>query len=234
MSHGLLSHVFAAQKRTSPQRPRRDGDVIRDAACLALGRLLIAGLLLSSVLGPGLAYAKVPDKSFADPALHPHGESEAAESESAAAASESKVALCVSEKAAEMPASADVELSAPPALLKYLEDKKCADIASTASLLLAGVRIAQNAGYTTPDPLLLACLAKPESNFNDGAVGRAGERGLLQVHPCHKRSMARLGLDFTDGADRVAYACVLWSASGLKPWSTRRAAQRDYSAWRPL
>lgn len=129
------------------------------------------------------------------------------------------------------PAPVDTAVSAPPALLQYLEDQKCADIARTASLLMAGVEIARNAGYNTPDPLLLACLAKPESKFDDGAVGSAGERGLLQVHPCHKRSMAKIGLDFNTGTDRVAYACVLWDASGLRPWTTRRAAQRDYQAW---
>lgn len=128
------------------------------------------------------------------------------------------------------PASLDSIGTLPAGLVTYLAQHDAP--AGTAELLLTGIDIAQRAGYDTPDPLLLACIARPESHFDDAAVGSAGERGLLQVHPCHQRGMQRLGWDFTDGADRVAYACVLWDSSGLRPWSTRRAAQRDYNTWR--
>lgn len=208
-------NVAARLKDTGDAKPRRIGRKGPGAHRRACGRALLAALLLIGAFIPGGARADIPERSYAESAPHPVHD-QAAET---------------GEKASEEQAKADSEPAASPQLLKYLEDQKCADVSGTASLLLEGIRIAQNAGYSTPDPLLLACLAKPESRFNEGAIGRAGERGLLQVHPCHKRSMARMGLDFMSGPDRIAFACVLWNAQGLRPWSTRRAAQRDYNAW---
>ena len=40
------------------------------------------------------------------------------------------------------------------------------------------------AGY---DPLLTTAIIYKESTFNTRCVGRAGERGLMQVHPCHRQ-----------------------------------------------
>jgi hypothetical protein len=203
----LYSSCFEHLCNTTGKSSRADADVF--------SRTLVAGLLLMCVFIPSLASAEIPERCYADSALHPISDNAASESE-----------IAVLEPARDMD-----ELLIPPTLLQYLEDQQCADTTSIATLLLTGIEIARNAGYTTPDPLLLACLAKPESKFDDGAVGHAGERGLLQIHPCHKRSMARMGLDFNNSADRVAFACVLWDGSGLRPWSTRRAAQRDHRSW---
>jgi soluble lytic murein transglycosylase-like protein len=82
------------------------------------------------------------------------------------------------------------------------------------------------------DPLLLMCLARYESTFNVADVGAAGERGLLQVHPCHRRAMKRAGLDFYTEADRLAFACRLYNAQGLKPWTVRRRALALYDELR--
>jgi len=78
------------------------------------------------------------------------------------------------------------------------------------------------------DPLLLLALARYESRFNIADVGGAGERGLLQIHPCHKRSMKRAGLDFYSEADRLTFACMMMKRSGLKPWTVRRRAMKLY------
>lgn len=123
---------------------------------------------------------------------------------------------------------ADFAIPTPSTLLRYLREHGCEDVDGVAALLLTGIDIAARGDCITPDPLLLACIARPESGFDDSCVGAAGERGLLQVHPCHKRAMRAAGLDFADGADRIAFACQLWAARGLLPWTTRRAALRDY------
>ena len=84
---------------------------------------------------------------------------------------------------------------------------------------------------------LLVALARYESTFRPDAVGRAGERGLLQVHPVHFRAMRKAGLDPAKHAD-----CTLWGAlmvaSGLSqgkslsaavaPWIARSGAIRLY------
>jgi hypothetical protein len=78
------------------------------------------------------------------------------------------------------------------------------------------------------DALMMACLARYESGFDTGCTGGAGERGLLQVHPCHRRAMREAGLDFASERDRLAFAQNLYKARGLRPWTVRRRALRDY------
>jgi soluble lytic murein transglycosylase-like protein len=114
----------------------------------------------------------------------------------------------------------------PAALTAYLDKHNAPD--GTAALLLDGIAVARGMGYKTPDPLLFACLARYESHFKDSSIGSAGERGMLQIHPCHKRSMKRLGLNFYSGKERIAYGCILWQAQGLKPWAVRTRAMKDY------
>lgn len=41
------------------------------------------------------------------------------------------------------------------------------------------------------DPMLVTAIIKHESTFNQRCVGAAGERGLMQVHPCHFRRFNR-------------------------------------------
>jgi hypothetical protein len=78
------------------------------------------------------------------------------------------------------------------------------------------------------DPLLFAALARYESRFDPACVGGAGERGLLQIHPCHKRRMRDAGLDFDSEVDRLSFAASLYKSRGLQPWTVRAKAQREY------
>lgn len=60
-----------------------------------------------------------------------------------------------------------------------------------------------------------------ESKFNPAAVGAAGERGALQIHPIHEAGMRRQGLDWRNSeVDRTRYAIQMWERSGWQPaWS---------------
>lgn len=58
-----------------------------------------------------------------------------------------------------------------------------------------------------------------ESKWNTSAVGAEGEMGLIQVHPIHRRSMVREGLDYRSERDRLNFAVSLWRVSGWNPWS---------------
>ena len=78
------------------------------------------------------------------------------------------------------------------------------------------------------DPLLLAALARFESHYRRNRIGAAGERGMLQIHPCHKKSMKAAGLDFYSEADRLTYACMLYAEQGWKPWTVREKAKKEY------
>jgi len=70
-----------------------------------------------------------------------------------------------------------------------------------------------------------------ESSFYVDCLGGAGERGLLQVHPNHRDSMRRMGLDYDKEPDRLMWAAIhirqqlakghsLYHA--LLPWRARR------------
>jgi len=37
------------------------------------------------------------------------------------------------------------------------------------------------------DPLLTAAIIKHESTYKNTCIGAAGERGLMQIHPCHRQ-----------------------------------------------
>lgn len=68
----------------------------------------------------------------------------------------------------------------------------------------------------------LACILA-ESSGNSGSVNSSsGCRGYWQIHPCHKRSMKRLGLDFYSEADRCAFARVLYAKHGKAPWAASK------------
>lgn len=64
-------------------------------------------------------------------------------------------------------------------------------------------------------------VAQCESRFNPAAVGHAGEKGILQIHPIHRARMAEAGLDFESEADRLRYAVALWQRSSWSPWSCK-------------
>lgn len=95
------------------------------------------------------------------------------------------------------------------------------------SAAVAAALIAAGEAHSV-DPWLLAAIARYESSMRMDARGAAGERGLVQVHPIHRKRMARLGLDFGSERDRLDFACRLYLERGLKPWSVRRKALKEY------
>ena len=58
-----------------------------------------------------------------------------------------------------------------------------------------------------------------ESGYDPSAIGDAGERGSLQIHPIHRKPMAEAGLRFGWERDRWLWAVRLWREHGFKPWS---------------
>jgi soluble lytic murein transglycosylase-like protein len=68
---------------------------------------------------------------------------------------------------------------------------------------------------------VLAC----ESRFDPRATGRAGERGLFQIHPVYWTWLARQlvgpDADLYDPDTNVAVAAAVWRQFGWAPWSCR-------------
>lgn len=84
---------------------------------------------------------------------------------------------------------------------------------------------------------LLASIAKYESGGRIGAKGRAGELGLIQIHKCHRKRMAGMGLDFNQEIDRLRFGCYLITTAldegkslntALRPWTVKTKAMRTY------
>jgi len=98
---------------------------------------------------------------------------------------------------------------------------------------------------------LLVALARYESTFDPNAVGDAGERGLLQLHPVHwdeeyRRRLGLIpvtpplvsaGLTPDNFADCTLYAAIMLSTSiakgkslaqALRPWTPRKRVLRLY------
>lgn len=67
----------------------------------------------------------------------------------------------------------------------------------------------------------IAAVINCESKWDVEAVGRHGERGLLQVGPRHAEAMARAGRDFVVERDRIAWSVRLWERWGWEPWACR-------------
>ena len=66
-------------------------------------------------------------------------------------------------------------------------------------------------------PVVIQC----ESNWDKNAIGWAGERGLLQIHPIHMNTMDERGLNFFEERDRLMYAIEIWEYAGWRPWSCK-------------
>jgi hypothetical protein len=101
--------------------------------------------------------------------------------------------------------------------------------------------------YITPleyniSPLLLLALAHPESGFDKTDTGSAGEKGLIQIHTCHKRSMKKAGLDYSVEADRIRWGCMMIRSrldngkslhQAIKPWGVSdRGNGSGPAAWK--
>ena len=79
------------------------------------------------------------------------------------------------------------------------------------------------------DPIWMMVYARRESTFNVADRNRStGCMGLMQIHPCHRKSMKAMGLDFDSEHDRLLFACYLKHAQGNRPWAVRSAAEPEY------
>ena len=69
----------------------------------------------------------------------------------------------------------------------------------------------------------VACLIERESKGNAGAIGKAGERGLMQVHPITWPYLAQYGImpdALFDPATNLRAGYLLFiEAGGLRPWN---------------
>ena len=68
----------------------------------------------------------------------------------------------------------------------------------------------------------VACLVERESKGDAGAIGKAGERGLMQVHPITWPYLAQYGItpdQLFDPAENLRAGYLLFiEAGGLRPW----------------
>ncbi len=60
------------------------------------------------------------------------------------------------------------------------------------------------------------CIVERESGWNPWAIGRAGERGLMQIHPIHFWAYDADRLFEIDY--NIAVAHDMWTGSGWRPW----------------
>lgn len=68
-------------------------------------------------------------------------------------------------------------------------------------------------------------VARCESTMRPDAVGRAGERGLMQVHPVHRARIERLGYTWDQmlqPGPNLAVAHDLYREQGWRPWTCAR------------
>jgi len=99
------------------------------------------------------------------------------------------------------------------------------------------VRASYEAGLTYPANYeLLTAIAYWETGrtFDIYARGDAGERGLLQLHPCHDDAVIAAGLNPNDSYHQVLYGALMikWNTDihgmslyqALSPWTTRDLA----------
>jgi len=65
-------------------------------------------------------------------------------------------------------------------------------------------------------------IARCESNFNNSAIGKAGEIGVFQIHPVHFKEVESLKLDLHTLEGNFAYSRILYSRESWQPWSCAR------------
>lgn len=85
------------------------------------------------------------------------------------------------------------------------------------------------------NPWMWVFVAKFESTFNVNARGAAGERGLVQIHPTHKKKIAAAGLDYSDYRDQLRFGCIMFQNNyngspkkALSPWTVRSKAMNQF------
>lgn len=87
------------------------------------------------------------------------------------------------------------------------------------------------------DPWCWTFIAFYESRWKATVRGKAGERGWVQIHPCHRQRFKDHGLDWNDSEDQLRVGCIMvqerldagqsfWSA--FSPWTTRKKAWKAY------
>lgn len=88
--------------------------------------------------------------------------------------------------------------------------------------------LAQETGTTAFE--WAACMAA-ESGYRTAARNRSsGCTGLIQIHPCHRKAMSKLGLDFDYEGDRIEYGAHLYQQSGWRPWAPSKRGRAKHKA----
>lgn len=91
------------------------------------------------------------------------------------------------------------------------------------------------------DPWIFTMIAFYESHWNPRTVGAAGERGWIQIHPCHNKcsghGVKTNGLSWDNPRDLLWVGCEMVRESmdngasmynALSPWTTRKRAWQRY------
>ena len=68
-------------------------------------------------------------------------------------------------------------------------------------------------------------VAECESSLRWDAVGAAGERGILQIHPVHRGRVEALGFSWDEMLmpwQNAVVAADLWAEQGWRPWVCAR------------
>jgi hypothetical protein len=76
----------------------------------------------------------------------------------------------------------------------------------------------------------MVAVAWYESRFNPNALSKSHYyRGMFQLGKHFKKPMADMGLDYYNESDRLYFGMLKYKNAGLKPWSVRSRARRDYN-----
>ena len=70
------------------------------------------------------------------------------------------------------------------------------------------------------DPVTATCIAWRESRLDPRAVGRAGERGIFQIHPVHRSWLGARWQRLFDPVENARAARELQRRAGWSPWTT--------------
>lgn len=87
----------------------------------------------------------------------------------------------------------------------------------------AEIRCAIRRAFPAGQRATALCVAWHESRFDPRAVGRAGERGLFQIHPVHRAWLGARWARLFDPAVNASVARQLQRRAGWAPWSTSSA-----------
>ena len=71
------------------------------------------------------------------------------------------------------------------------------------------------------DAPIMVEVARCESQFRN-VQSKTGDSGPLQINQVHLPTLKKLGLDRENVDDNIAFARILYTESGLKPWENSK------------